>query len=197
MKWSYSEMAVTCRGLGLEWSINEITECLSEMLAMVGHPEPVEETIQAEMPEQHEITTINAPPSQIIRGDARDLPLDDASVDCVIFDPPYEENVCYAELSDFFYVWLKRTAGYVFPDDFTDYLTEKDQEAISSPARFKNRATTNKGKSVKTLALADYQEKMAEIFAECRRVIKDDGIATVMFNHKSTAAWDRPHCRPH
>ena len=78
--------------------------------------------------------------------------------------------------------------GHVFPEDFTHYLTEKDQEAISSPARFKNRAT--KGKSAKKLALADYQEKMAEIFAECRRVIKPDGIMTVMFNHKSTAAWD-------
>ena len=188
MKWSYSEMAVTCRGLGLEWSINDIAESLSEIIAMAGHPEPVEETVQAEMPGQHEEPMTIAPPAQVIRGDARDLPLDDASVDCIIFDPPYEENVCYAELSDFFYIWLKRTAGYVFPDDFTDYLTEKDQEAISSPARFKNRAT--KGKSVKALALADYQEKMAEIFTECRRVIKDDGIATVMFNHKSTAAWD-------
>ena len=188
MKWSYSEMAVTCRGLGLEWSINDIAESLSEIIAMAGHPEPVEETVQAEMPGRHEEPMTIAPPAQVIRGDARDLPLDDASVDCIIFDPPYEENVCYAELSDFFYIWLKRTAGYVFPDDFTDYLTEKDQEAISSPARFKNRAT--KGKSVKALALADYQEKMAEIFTECRRVIKDDGIATVMFNHKSTAAWD-------
>ena len=129
-----------------------------------------------------------APPAEIIQEDARDLPLDDASVDCVVFDPPYEENVCYAELSDFFYVWLKRTAGYVFPKDFTDYLTEKDQEAISSPARFRNRAA--KGKSAKTLAIQDYQEKMAEIFAECRRVIKPDGITTVMFDHKSTAAWD-------
>ena len=71
---------------------------------------------------------------KVINGDARNLPLEDASVDCVVFDPPYEENVCYAELSDFFYVWLKRTAGYVLPDDFIDYLTEKDQEAISSPA---------------------------------------------------------------
>ena len=129
-----------------------------------------------------------ASPTKVINGDARDLPIDDASVDCIVFDPPYEENVCYAELSDFFYVWLKRTAGYVFPEDFTHYLTEKDQEAISSPARFKNRAA--KGKSAKKLALADYQEKMAEIFAECRRVIKPDGIMTVMFNHKSTAAWD-------
>ena len=82
----------------------------------------------------------------------------------------------------------------VFPDDFTDYLTEKDQEAISSPARFRSQAV--KGNSAKTLALADYQEKMAEIFAECRRVIKDDGIATVMFNHKSTAALGCPHRRP-
>ena len=71
-------------------------------------------------------------------------------MDCVVFDPPYEENVCYAELSDFFYVWLKRTAGYVFPEDFTDYLTEKDQEAIASPARFKSQAA--KGKSAKNLA---------------------------------------------
>ena len=100
----------------------------------------------------------------------------------------YEENVCYAELSDFFYVWLKRTAGYVFPNDFTAYLTEKDQEAIASTARFKNQAA--KGKSAKTLAITDYQSKMSRIFAECRRVIKSDGIMTVMFNHKSTTAWD-------
>ena len=192
MKWSYSEMAVSCRGLGLEWGINDIAVSLSEMLTMAGHHEPIAETIQAEMPGKHEVSTTIAPPTLVIRGDARDLPLDDASVDCVVFDPPYEENVCYAELSDFFYVWLKRTSGYVFPDDFTDYLTEKDQEAISSPARFKNRTT--KSKSAKTMALADYQQKMAEIFAECRRVIKGDetdrGIMTVMFNHKSTSAWD-------
>ena len=185
MKWSYSEMAVTCRGLGLEWSLNDIADCLSEMLSMVGHAQPDENAGQLIAETASGSVT---PPAEVIQGDARDLPLDDASVDCVVFDPPYEENVCYAELSDFFYVWLKRTAGYVFPDDFTDYLTEKDQEAISSPARFKNQAA--KGKSAKTLAIQDYQQKMAEIFAECRRVIKPDGITTVMFNHKSTAAWD-------
>ena len=38
-KWSYSEMAVTCRGLGLEWSINDVADCLSEMLGMAGHAE--------------------------------------------------------------------------------------------------------------------------------------------------------------
>ena len=186
-KWSYSEMAVTCRGLGLEWSLSDISECLSEILAMAGHTED-----KGHLSPAVRDSDKPAPPSQIITGDARDLPLNDASIDCIVFDPPYEENVCYAELSDFFYVWLKRTAGYVFPDDFADYLTEKDQEAISSPARFKNRAT--KANSVRSLALDDYQQKIAEVFSECRRVIKDgeddQGIMTVMFNHKSTAAWD-------
>lgn len=188
MKWSYSEMAVICRGLGLEWSLNDIEECLTAMLAMTGYVKDTGNAGQLIAGTPSESSGATAPPTKVIQGDARDLPLDDASADCIVFDPPYEENVCYAELSDFFYVWLKRTAGYVFPDDFTDYLTEKDQEAIASPTRFKNRAT--KGRSAKTMALADYQEKMAEIFAECRRVIKDDGIVTVMFNHKSTAAWD-------
>ena len=181
-KWSYAEMAITCRGLGLEWSIKDTEDCLSAMLGMAGYVDDssplITTTSQASV----------APPAEVVRGDARELPLDDELVDCIVFDPPYEENVCYAELSDFFYVWLKRTAGYLFPDDFADYLTEKDQEAIASPARFRNRAS--KGRSAKTLALNDYRDKMAEIFAECRRVIKTDGIMTVMFNHKSTAAWD-------
>ena len=185
-KWSYAEMiAGGPHGYGLSWAINEMAECLSKVLGMTGHTD-------ADADRQLLHVDANAAkialPAQIIIGDARDLPLDDASVDCIVFDPPYEENINYAELSDFFYVWLKRTAGYVLSEDFTYYLTEKDQEAISSPARFKIERP--KGKAAKTLAIQDYQEKMAEIFAECRRVIKPDGITTVMFNHKSTAAWD-------
>ena len=40
------------------------------------------------------------------------------------------------------------------------------------------------------MATRDYENKMAEIFRECRRIIKPDGIMTVMFTHKSTDAWD-------
>ena len=124
-------------------------------------------------------------PSEVINSEAQFISqLDDGSIDCIVFDPPYEANVSYAELSDFFYVWLKRTAGYVFPEDFT----EKDLEAIASPARFKGAGT--KADSAKKQATQDYETKMAEIFTECRRVIKPEGIMTVMFTHKSTAAWD-------
>ena len=54
----------------------------------------------------------------------------------VVMDPPYYDNVMYAELSDFFYVWLKRTAGHVFPELFTRALTDKDNEAVANPAKF-------------------------------------------------------------
>ena len=182
-QWAHAEMAVARQGVGLEWSLKSVEGCLSGLLAM---------TNQEEIPNQL-ITEQNSnkipEPSQVINGEAQFISqLDDASVECIVFDPPYDDNVCYAELSDFFYVWLKRTAGYVFPEHFTRHLTEKDLEAIANPARFKN--DTNKKKSVDRLATAEYETKMAEIFAECRRVIKPDGVLTVMFTHKSTAAWD-------
>ena len=99
-------------------------------------------------------------------------------------DPPYYDNVMYAELSDFFYVWLKRTAGHVFPELFRRHLTDKDNEAVANPARFRGQ------KGARALAGQDYQGRMASIFAECRRVLKPNGIMTLMFTHKATGAWD-------
>ena len=99
-------------------------------------------------------------------------------------DPPYYDNVMYAELSDFFYVWLKRTAGHVFPELFRRQLTDKENEAVANPAKFRGV------KGARALAGQDYQERMAAIFAECRRVLKPDGIMTLMFTHKATGAWD-------
>ena len=131
-----------------------------------------------------------SPPTKVNIGPAQDTDLPTESVDAIIFDPPYHNNVNYAELSDFFYVWLKRTAGYVLGDTMlAPYLTDKVNEAIASPARFRQEAAVSK-KSAGNLATRDYENKMAEIFRECRRVIKPDGIMTVMFTHKSTDAWD-------
>lgn len=99
-------------------------------------------------------------------------------------DPPYYDNVMYAELSDFFYVWLKRTAGYVFPSLFNRVLTDKENEAVANSAKFKTQ------KGAKVLAGRDYQHRMAAIFLEMHRVLKSDGVMTLMFTHKATGAWD-------
>ena len=123
---------------------------------------------------------------QVYNGDAADLPLEDRSVHAVVMDPPYYANVQYAELSDFFYVWLKRTAGHLYPHLFSGELTEKATEAVANPARFQEFDRRNATK----LARADYQAKMTRIFAEAHRVLVDDGLLTVMFSHKEAEAWD-------
>lgn len=107
------------------------------------------------------------------------------SLTSVIIDPPYYDNVMYAELSDYFYVWEKRTLGLVWPEFFQEELTDKKNEAVANPARF-NEA----GRRRKELATADYEAKMTAIFEECHRVLRDDGVLTVMFTHKKAEAWD-------
>jgi putative DNA methylase len=107
------------------------------------------------------------------------------SVENITVDPPYYDNVQYAELSDFFYVWLKRSVGHLFPEFFSDELTNKDDEAVANPARFEGM-----GKSKKELAKQDYENKMLAAFREMYRILHPDGCLTVMFTHKKVEAWD-------
>ena len=196
MKWSYAEMTVTISGLGLEWAVDSVGDCIAALTAMAGWPPPDSGPAAGKKAESQEgMLSPAAPPppadnlaaaARVVNGDAQYLDLADNSVDAVIFDPPYHNNVNYAELSDFFYVWLKRTAGYVDPEGFHEHLTDKVNEAIASPARFKH-LPGSAGKQ----ATADYQAKMERIFAEAHRVLKKErGIMVVMFTHKTTAAWN-------
>lgn len=122
----------------------------------------------------------------VLQGSASHLgSLADKSIANITVDPPYYDNVQYAELSDYFYVWLKRSVGHLFPDLFTDELTNKDDEAVANPARF-----ASLGKKKKELAEQDYERKMAAAFREMHRVLRDDGVLTVMFTHKRVEAWD-------
>ena len=109
----------------------------------------------------------------------------DCSIECTNIDPPYYDNVQYAELADFFYVWQKRTLGLLHPERFADELTNKDDEAVANVARF-----ADAGRRKTELATFDYQQKMQSIFAECRRVLVDDGVMVVWFTHKRAEAWD-------
>ncbi len=176
-KWSYAEMAPLVVGVGYDWAIGQTAKCIDELVSLI-HPD-------AGGNGGLFATEYNPPPVTISckPGDSLDH-IGDASIDAVVMDPPYYDNVMYAELSDFFYVWLKRTAGHVFPELFRRNLTDKESEAVANPARFRGE------KGATALAGRDYQERMASIFAECRRVLKADGILTLMFTHKATGAWD-------
>ena len=180
--WSHAEMAPLIAGLGYDWAIGQTAKCIDELVALV-RPGAVGDN--DDLFAGAGAAEYTPPPITITckPGDSLDH-IEDGSIDAVVVDPPYGANVMYAELSDFFYVWLKRTAGHVFPELFRRNLTDKDNEAVANVARFRGE------KGAKALADRDYQRRMASIFAECRRVLKPDGIMTVMFTHKETSAWD-------
>ena len=176
--WSHAEMAPLIVGLGYDWAIGQTAKCIDELVALIRPgAKDANGNLFAAADETPPVNITCKP------GDNLDH-IEDASIDAVVIDPPYYDNVMYAELSDFFYVWLKRTAGHVFPDLFRRRLTDKDNEAVANAARFQGQ------KGARALAGRDYQQRMASIFAECRRVLKPDGIMTLMFTHKASGAWD-------
>jgi adenine-specific DNA methylase len=162
-KWSYAEWNQLVPDGGYDWALSKVLDAVEEIV---------------------ELLPDNPPKPVVYCGTATKIPLEDKSVPCIVVDPPYAENVMYAEVSDFFYVWLKRLLGDVFPEAFKTELTEKEEEAVANPARFKGM-----GKSAKKLAQEDYKIKMEACFREMHRILRDDGVLTVMFTHRAAEAW--------
>lgn len=184
--WSHAEMPPLIVGLGYDWAIEQTAKCIGELVEL-ARPDATgtleRQTSLFDRPAADRPFVPSPVTLTCKSGDSLDH-IADASIDAVVMDPPYYDNVMYAELSDFFYVWLKRTAGYAYPEFFRRSLTDKENEAVANPAKFKGE------KGAKVLAGRDYQHRMAAIFIEMRRVLKPDGIMTLMFTHKATGAWD-------
>jgi putative DNA methylase len=119
-------------------------------------------------------------PARCVRGSATSLPLPDESQDAVITDPPYYDNISYADLSDFFYVWLKRSVGFLYPDHLGGQLSPKRNEAVVAPYRHHG----SKGE-----AAAFYEQMMAAAFAEAHRVLKPGAPLVCIYAHKTTLGW--------
>jgi adenine-specific DNA methylase len=109
-------------------------------------------------------------------------PLPDDSADAIVTDPPYYYSVQYADLSDYFYVWLKRSLGHIHPALFRESLSPKQDEIIvQSPGH----QYAKEGKNI-----TFYQDRMRLAMGEARRVLAPTGIGVVVFAHKSTAGWE-------
>jgi len=122
---------------------------------------------------------------QITVADACNSPLPDESAGCWFTDPPYYDAIPYADLSDFFLVWLKRTLPehplLRDPFDPTNSLSPKLQEAVQDETKKVNGRPKDR---------AFFEATMAKAFSEGRRVLRDDGIASVVFAHKTTEGWE-------
>lgn len=119
-------------------------------------------------------------PATCIRASATDLDLPDDTFDGVITDPPYYDNISYADLSDFFYVWLKRTLGVLYPEHFRGEQTPKKQEATVTPHRHEGDDEA---------ARSHYEKSMTAAFREAGRVVKPGAPVVVVYAHKTVAGW--------
>lgn len=108
-------------------------------------------------------------------------PLPDDSASALVTDPPYYDAVPYAYLSDFFYVWMRRTLAQIHPNLFLAAGVPKDDEiVVDRPHQL----------SQSTKGVAIYERELTRAFAEGRRVLAPAGVGTIVFASKTTASWE-------
>ncbi len=122
---------------------------------------------------------------QVQISDATQHPLPGDTVDVWFTDPPYYDAIPYSDLSDFFLVWLKRTiCGHPLlrdPFDPGNLLSPKSREAVQDESKTVDGRP--KGR-------AFFEETMGRAFTEGRQLLKEDGVSSVVFAHKTTEGWE-------
>ena len=156
----------TRQALSMVWDFMETAPLNRIGANWIGGIETLDDTIRVQAAVGHS--------GQVQMASAANHPLPDDIASAVVTDPPYYDAVPYSDLSDYFYVWLKRT----LPSDhgFDSELTPKAEECILDEAKGKDRAF--------------FESQMAKAMSESRRFLRPDGISVVVFAHKSTAGWE-------
>lgn len=116
----------------------------------------------------------------VSQNSATNLKIENSFADCVFTDPPYYDNVPYSYLSDFYYVWLKRSLGNVFPELFSTLLTPKNNEIVvyaNNPGGFQEGVNF-------------FETNLKKSFIEINRILKINGLAIIVYAHKSTDGWE-------
>lgn len=135
------------------------------------------------------VRTINSYPGsgigQIQMADAAEHPLPDQAAAVWFTDPPYYDSVPYAHLADYFFVWLKRSlpSHPLFGGrlcDARNTIPKEREIVVDRPHRI----------STSTKNARFYEQQMARAFAAGRRLLKHEGIGSVVFAHKSTEGWE-------
>ena len=117
--------------------------------------------------------------------DSVEHPLPDQSAKVWFTDPPYYDAIPYADLSDYFLVWLKRALpGHALlqdPFDVENPLAPKEREAVQDETKERHGRLKDRSWFEQTMSMA---------FSEGCRILSDDGVGSVVFAHKSTDGWE-------
>lgn len=111
--------------------------------------------------------------AQVEQGDAI---LEVESPALISTDPPYYDNIGYSDLSDYFYVWLRRSLKPVYPDVFRSLLVPKDEELVANPYRHEG----------KTGAQKFFEDGFRSVFEHARNFARDDYPITVYYAFKQS-----------
>ena len=98
----------------------------------------------------------------------------DGSIDFVISDPPYSDNVNYSELGDFYYVWQRLILKISYPH-FAAEITPKTDEVIKNQIQGKGDR--------------EFASDLTKVFCEANRILKPDGLFIFTFHHAEGSAW--------
>jgi len=103
--------------------------------------------------------------------------VDDGTPKILSTDPPYYDNIGYADLSDFFYVWLRRSLPSTYPNLFSTLLVPKAEELVATPYRFNGS---------KQKAQAFFEEGLGKAFNRMHAISHIDYPLTVYYAFKQT-----------
>jgi len=173
MTWNWTDYNIAYNGIGFERDVNAVISSLSYLVSAVsGSPSRV----------------------RVVLDDARELKnLVNEKFDVIVTDPPYRDDVPYAELSDFYYVWLKRTLSDDklaprFHADVLKYGTQWQSLALKEISYNEGRVKyLLKGSGVSGLDY--YKSLMAEAFYNMNIFLKDGGVLVTYFAHTHPDAW--------
>jgi len=154
--------------ISLRWECGEINPFIGEM----KYSDKIADSIS-------DASKISDNICHITQSSATKIPYNNDFFDAVFADPPYYDNIPYSYLSDFFYVWFKRTLGSLYPDLFLTPLTPKNDEIISQVV----------GESTESPS-EYFENKLEKSFQEIYRVLKPDGIFVVGYTYKTTKGWE-------
>lgn len=125
-------------------------------------------------------------PAVVQRGSALSLPLPPASVDAVVTDPPYDKMIDYTDASDLFYAWLKR----VLVSTHTEFAITADPRGVQEKAE--EIIVKRGGAAVGDHRTTNhYDSLIALAFKEAHRVVRPDGVVTIVFGHGEPEVWHR------
>ena len=162
MSWEFPEMfPLTKFAGGLDDAINDVVEPINKLVTII--------TLKGQ--------------AQI--ADAAEHPLPNDSVDVWFTDPPYYDAIPYSDLSDFFFTWLKR----MLPDnsltrdpfDNNNPLSPKKNEIVQDESKKDNNHVKDR---------LWFEGKMSKTFLVGNRLLKDNGVASIVFAHKTTEGWE-------